>query len=443
MCTAAHGREEDDSMTVTRGRTRTGHILASLVLISTPVLLLNCGKVPGASNLPGVPAGAACPADVADASAIMNASFGLEGELEGKVKAALAAGANLQKIAAGVEMEVATACTNLAKDLGVPDDQLAPAADGPGKKAEAACNAASKAIGDLRAKAGGSIKIETRPPECSASMNAMADCAAKCDATVKPGEAKVECEGGKLSGACSGSCQGECTVDAGAKCEGSCSATCSGQCKGEISGTCDGTCNGKCDGKDSKGKCAGVCEGTCTGKVNAACNGECKGDCSASCTMQAKGECSGTCTGECSVEFQEPRCTGEVKPPEMSAECKAHCDAEVSANLECRPAQVFVQAQGAADVQAGQTLKAALEKNLPALLKVSMGMQSTLEGVSGNVKTALEGVRASVQSGGTAAAQVAGCFAASLDAQAKAAVSIDVSIKASASASASATASAG
>ena len=431
-------------MTVTRGRTKAGYLLTPLIVLSAPLLLTDCGKMPGGKGLGGIPgAGGACPADIADASALMSANFGLEGELEGKVKGALAAGANLQKISANVEGEVATACGNLAKDLGVPDDQIAPKEDGPGKKAEAACDAAVKAIGELKAKAGGKIVVEVKPPHCHASVSAMADCAAKCDATVKPGEVKVECEGGKLSGKCDAKCEGSCTVEAGAKCEGTCSASCEGTCKGEISGTCDGTCNGKCDGKDSKGKCAGVCEGKCDGKANASCNGTCEGSCSASCEMQGKAECSGTCTGGCSVEFKEPKCQGEVKPPEMSAECKANCDAEVKANLECTPGQVFVKASGAADYQAGLKLKSAFEKNLPALIKVSVGMKDQLASAAGNVKASLEGVQAAVQGGGAAALKVAGCFAASIEASAKAAVSIDVSVKASASASASATGSAG
>src|SRR3982751_76902 len=88
-------------------------------------LIVDCGGmegIPGGPKLPAVPGG--CPADVADASAIMNANFGLKGELEGKAKGALAAGADLQKIGADVEAEVATACGNLAKDLGASDADL-------------------------------------------------------------------------------------------------------------------------------------------------------------------------------------------------------------------------------------------------------------------------------------------------------------------------------
>ena len=81
-----------------------------------------------------------------------------------------------------------------------------------------------------------------------------------------------------------------------------------------------------------------------------------------------------------------------------------------------------------------------LTKNLPALLKISMGMKGKLEGVMGSVKAAAEGAQAAVQGGGAAALKVGGCFAASLKAQADASVSLNVSVKASASASGSASA---
>ena len=421
---------------------RVGGALVAGVLLLSP-LLMDCGKkgmpgmdkVPGGGNIPG-----GCPADIASAEAEMKANFGLQGELEGKVKAALAAGANLQKLAADVEADVAKACGDLAKDLGADKKDLKPKEDGPGKKAEAACNAASKLIGEFKAKAKGTLKVDVKPPVCSASMNAMAECAGKCDAKVKPGEAKVECEGGKISGECSGKCEGECTVQAGAQCEGSCSGECSGECSAEISGKCDGTCEGKCDGKDTKGKCAGTCEGKCKGNAKATCNGNCKGTCSASCTATAKGQCKGECSGKCDVEMKAPKCSGEVKPPEMSAECKANCDAEVSAKMECRPATVMVKIDGAADAQAAMKLKAALTANLPALLKVTMGMKGKLEGVVKNVEASIKGVEAAVQGGGDAALKVGACFVGSLKAQAEASVQIDVSVKASASASGSASA---
>lgn len=427
-------------MTASRGRSKTGTLMACVIVLAAPALLVDCGKMPGGGKVPGVPGSpAGCPADIHDASAIMNANFGLDGELEGKVKAALAAGANLQNIAVKVEGDVTTACSNLAKDLGVSEDALKPAEAGPGKASEAACNAAIKAVNDTKAKVGGRIVVKAEPPKCSASMNAMAECSGGCDATIKPGEAKVTCEGGELSGKCEGKCEGSCAVEGSAKCSGTCSAKCEGTCKADFSGSCDGTCNGTCDGKDTKGKCAGTCEGRCDGKASGNCAGECQGECGGTCTMAAKADCEGTCSGGCSVEFKEPRCTGNVKPPEMSAECKAKCDAEVSGKLECTPGHAYARAEGAADVQAAAKLRAAIEKNLPALLKVSVGMKDNLAGVAGNVQASLEGVRGAVTAGGASALKVAGCLAASIDAQAKAAVSINVSVKASASASGSVT----
>jgi len=426
-------------MSAKRGRSVSSKLMAALVVASVP-LIGNCGKlpggVPGAGNLPG-----GCPANIADASAIMSANFGLEGELEGKVKAALAAGANLQAIAAEVEGEVVAACTGLAKDLGAKDEDLTPKEDGPGKKAEAACNVATKLIGDFKAKAKGKVVVDVKPPKCEASMDASVECAGKCDAKVKPGEVKAQCEGGEISGQCDAKCEGKCTVEAGAACEGSCSGSCKGECSAEISGKCEGDCEGKCDGNTSKGgKCAGTCEGKCKGKADAQCNGTCKGSCSATCEMQAKGECKGTCSGKCSVEMKAPKCSGTVKPPEVSAECKANCDAEVNGKASCTPASVFVKIDGAADADAAMKLKAALTKNLPALLKISMGMKGKLEGVTGSVKAAAEGAQAAVQGGGAAAMKVGGCFVASLKAQADASVSINVSVQASASASGSASA---
>jgi hypothetical protein len=138
--------------------------------------------------------------------------------------------------------------------------------------------------------------------------------------------------------------------------------------------------------------------------------------------------------------MKAPKCSGTVKPPEMSAECKANCNTEVNAKAECKPATVFVKVNGAADVEAATKLKAALTKNLPALLKVSVGMKGKLESAVDSVKVAVEGAKAAVTSGGDAALKVGSCFAGSLEASAKASVSINVSVKASASASGSATA---
>jgi hypothetical protein len=410
-----------------------------LALAAAP-LFVNCGAMPG--GLPGVP-GAGCSVDIANPEAIMSASFGLSADIEGKLKAGLAAGANLQKLAAQIEGDVVTACSGLAMDLGASEGDLKPKEDGPGKKAEAACNVAVKLIGEVKAKAKGKITVDVTPPKCSASMDAMAECAGKCDVNVKPGEAKVSCEGGEISGKCSADCKGTCTVDAGAECTGSCGGECSGSCDASFSGTCGGTCDGKCDGTATKAggaKCAGKCDGKCDANAKGNCGGSCKGKCSASCTVKGQAKCSGSCSGECSVKMEAPKCSGTVKPPEMSGECKANCDAELNAKVECQPAGVKVKVEGAADAKAAEQLVAAFQKNLPLLLKVTIGMKARLEGVMASVQASVEGLSAVVKGGGAAALKVAGCVTGAVTAQAQASMSINVSVKASASASGSASA---
>src|SRR4030095_10488326 len=134
-------------MLPTSRRSASAKYMAIAFLASIP-MLADCGAGKGMpGGLPG--GGGACPANIADANAVMSAKFRLAGELEGKVKAALSAGAHLQEIAAELEAEVATACGNLAKDLGASEDAIKPKEEGPGKKAEAACNAAVTVLGEI------------------------------------------------------------------------------------------------------------------------------------------------------------------------------------------------------------------------------------------------------------------------------------------------------
>jgi hypothetical protein len=381
-------------------------------------LLMNCGagglgSIPGAGAVPG----ASCP-DIGSVDAIekadLKAAFQIDAANEVKLKAVLGATAELKSFADSVETDLKTACTGLAADLGNP---------GPFDSADAACKGAIKVMGDVKAKLGGSftVKLDIQPPECRASLDAYASCAGGCDATIKPGEAKVECEPGKLSGTCSAQCTGSCDLSAAAKCDGSCSGTCDATMKG----SCGGKCNGKCDGKASNGA---SCSGTCEGKCDANVEGSCSGNCGGSCKFKASASCSGTCNGGCSATMTAPKCTGEVTPPKMSAECKAKCDAKVSAHAECSPARVGVKIEGATDMQAAATYKAALEKNLPLLLKVAMGLK---DGISGMAK-----------GGPMAVAKLTGCVldpitgAAKGAASLKANISVSVDVKASASASA-------
>lgn len=411
-----------------------------LGMLASPLACGAVGKIPGADAIPG--GAASCP-DTSSAEAIAKydfvGGFKLNAENAAKLKAGLQSAVEIKAFSDKIDADLKVACGGLAKDLGHAGDF---------KSGQDACKAAAKAIGDMKGKLGGkaTIALDIKPPVCQASMSAMADCAGSCDANVKPGSAKVECEPGKLSGECGGKCEGTCDMKAAAKCDGSCSGSCDAQMKG----SCSGKCNGKCDGKDSKGaSCTGTCDGKCEG---GSIQGECKGQCGGSCKASAAAECKGTCTGKCSVEFKEPKCTGEVKPPEMSADCKAKCNTEVQAKAECTPAMVALRVSGAADAKVAEQFKVAVEKHFPAILKVAIGVGENGIKVAGQVTEvvgAMEGsVKGMVQGSGASAAMMGGKLAACVAAPFKGAidgaanlkanVNVSVEVKASASASGSA-----
>lgn len=416
-----------------------GGLIASLALVP---MVASCGAMQGAMSAAGSATGMGgkCP-DLKDINAILSfdfaSNFKLQAETGAKLKAATAAAVEINALAAQIDADLKGACGGIAKDLG---------AGGEFKDGTAACEAAIKAIGDVKAKIGGSAKIaiNVKPPECRASLDAYADCAGKCDAKLSGGKAKVECEPGKMAGQCDAQCEGSCDMQAGGKCDGACS----GSCDAEFKGSCSGTCNGKCDGKDSKGSCAGECNGKCEGGQA---KGECKGKCGGSCQLKAAAKCEGTCSGKCSVEFKAPKCTGEVKPPEMSADCKASCDANVSAKAECTPAQVGIVMTGKGDAEAFGKLKATLEKNLPIVLKVAIGMGEKVGKVAGNAKAVIEGgistmTEVAGKGGGAAAisgAQLTACLGETFKGAASAAGSLQANVKVSVNVQASASGSAG
>jgi hypothetical protein len=145
--------------------------------------------------------------------------------------------------------------------------------------------------------------------------------------------------------------------------------------------------------------------------------------------------------------MKAPRCTGDVKPPKASAECDANCDASVQARVQCTPARVSLLVEGAADAAAAAKYRAAIQRNLPAVLKIAVGMKDQALAVSGNVNAVVKGVQSTVSTlkgSGSAGARLAACvaapFKAAYDAAAsiRANVSISVEVQASASAKGSA-----
>ncbi len=433
-----------DTMTTTMRARSSRWILGGLGAASLGLALGACDMGSLGSAAPADVAGAAakCP-NLATVKAAGQVDWASEFELDAKaaaqIKGGVEAALELRDFAKKLDADLKLACGGLAKDLG-----------GGNKFANGkeACDAAVKAMANAKAKIGGNLKLKlaVSPPVCAVDVKAMTDCVAKCDVNVQPGKVEAKCEGGELVGKCSGQCSGSCEVDAGAKCEG----TCKGECTANFSGKCGGECNGKCDGSTIEGgSCAGKCEGSCSAAANGSCGGSCKG----TCELKAQASCSGQCKGSCSVDFEAPRCTGEVKPPKASAECQARCDADVSAEVKCTRPRVALVIEGAANKKLALEYKAAIEKNIPLLIEISMGMKDRAVNVAGQVDAVVKGaqtaVKAAGKASGSAGARLTACvaapFKAAIDAAAsvKANVNVSVSVQASVSAKGSASGSAG
>lgn len=302
------------------------------------------------------------------------------------------------------------ACKRMGRTLEMPASQL----DKNGVEAtREVCNAVASHIeAEMRAVGAASettVELRTQPPRCEARFEAYADCAARCDASVTPGELELHCEGGELRGQCSASCSGSCALDVQASCEG----------------TCEGVCEGTCSARAADGSCAGRCDGTCRGQ----------------CVAEVRGQCGGECRGGCSVEWQEPYCTGDYRPPQVSAECNAACDAQVHASMDCQPGQAELVVSGGPDAATearAAKLRAAVADGLAVVLTVRERVRR-LEDSGRAVIAQLQSLPAAIRDVGVSAAACSAGALADLQASlAAVTITAEVSVSVSASFSASA-----
>ena len=299
--------------------------------------------------------------------------------------------------AAGVD-DITTACRNIATDLdadkakGDAAEQTVDKKD----KMKAWCELAVSTIGTFKAKAGGTLSIEVKPPVCSASISAKANCQAKCSGSascdIKANPPK--CTGGSLSVSCKGGCTASGSAEV--KCEGSCSAECHGECTVMGGVECSGKCEGTCEaggsaggtGAQADGTCKGTCKGTCSvTPPGVKCTGSCKGTCSATCMGSATA--SVKCDGKCDADFEPLKCEGgKLEGGCMaSAKCEGNCDASVSAKAECQPPSVGIVFTGSADASAVGRIQATLEANLPLIFSFKArleGMAKLTATITGN-----------------------------------------------------------
>ncbi len=389
-------------------------------------MLVNCDAIKGAASAMG----AGC--DEFNTGNFAELKFqGMAPQVEGKIKGFLSASYDLKKILVDMETGLMASCGKLGKDIGVTDEEMKAEAGG-GKGAEKICGAvAAKISGMLKGNASGKLSLEIGAPKCSVDVQAMTKCFGECGGVVKGGELKASCSGGEISGKCDAECKGECSVEAGASCTGTCSAECSGSCDAGFSGTCGGKCDGKCDGKDSKNKaCKGKCDGKCDASAKGSCTGTCGGKCSGGCKAKAGAKCEGSCSGGCSVEMKAPKCSGDFKPPSVSVDCQLSCAAKGLAYTTCEAPSLKVKIDGKANADL-EKLVAALQADLPEILKIQLGVAKKI-GVAG-AAVAKAGVDVKAALNPSMGLKAAGCIAAGLEASVSASMSIDVNIKASAS----------
>jgi hypothetical protein len=342
-----------------------------------------------------------------------------------QAQVAVQAVADFQGIASAAITDLTTACKSMATELDAPKAEVDAAEAKPAGKEqmEAYCSLAVKAIGTVKAQAGGTLQINVVPPKCEASVSAKGGCQAKCDVSGKC-DIKAnppQCTGGSLQVAC----KGECTAKAGValKCEGKCTGECKGTCNatGGVAVQCSGKCEGKCsadaqgggNGVNAQGECAGFCDAKCTANATAPavkCEGSCQGECSASCTGTA--EASVKCDGECKADFEPLKCEGGKLEGgcKVDAKCDANCDASVSAKAECTPPSVTVTFAAAANAQAAGKLQAVLEANLGIVYAFKArleGMAQLVGTITGNADAVAE-IKASCIPAVIAAAVAAG-----------------------------------
>jgi hypothetical protein len=322
--------------------------------------------------------------------------YSLSREAGDKLKAAALAAAEIGTLADRLDAEIGIACAQIAHDLGNKGDW---------RSGNDACAAAVKSVQDSRAKLGpkASTQLVARTPLCLLDASLMTKCASICDSSVPAGKVGAECE--QKAGRCDGTCDGSCEPKGAVKCDG----TCNGLCEGMVKGTCGGRCTGTCDGKHVNGACLGTCSGTCE---KGAVSGECKGTCTGACKLAKPGICEGTCAGTCSVELADARCAGELKAPEMNADCRARCDLARLNKTECSTPHVgLVVVSGSRE--AADAMKGAIDRSLPALLKIlqELGDKGSRRVQAGGtmIESARTGFKTLARSA-AAASQLAKCF---------------------------------
>ncbi len=155
-------------------------------------------------------------------------------------------------------------------------------------------------------------------------------------------------------------------------------------------------------------KPTGECKGKCEGACNAVGKGECKGRCSGGCQLHAAA-CAGVCAGKCSVPVQAAQCLGSVKLAATSVECGSYCEVRAVHRTPCGAAVVDVRVDGPKD-PAAVVYAGAIERHLPALLKVEQQLKGRAEVLARAKAAVVDGLAAITKGGDPAVPTLASCL---------------------------------
>ncbi|MDB4975927.1 MAG: hypothetical protein JWN48_4268 [Myxococcaceae bacterium] len=208
----------------------------------------------------------------------------------------------------------------------------------------------------------------------------------------------------------------------------------------DISVNAYASCAAQCDATVDPGKLEVQCEG---GELVGTCGGTCEGDCRVGGSwVSGQAHCEGLCRGSCSVAFQEPRCTGTMRPPRVEAECEAACNAKLDAEARCTPGEAHFEVRGAVTSNVEERV-ARVRGAIEGAGAVVLATRAKLERLVGSGKLMLRAAGEVPRAVGEVGFSAAACAAESAAGIVNASASISVSFEASVSMSGAISGSAG
>jgi hypothetical protein len=145
---------------------------------------------------------------------------------------------------------------------------------------------------------------------------------------------------------------------------------------------------------------------------------------------RASGSCGGECRGGCSVAFTAPTCTGHVTPPRVNADCRAACDARLSAQASCTPGRAEMTITGNVGTNLQEKVnhvQAALRGGFSQVLL----LRSRLETAASSGAAVVSSARELPNAIGAVGAQVTACAGVATTGLVSAVASVNVSVSVS------------